>query len=174
MTDRPRCGYSHTGTGEPCRMLVGSPGERCAHHRPKQLERREAIKERFLEEHGRRQGKLKEAAYAAGSSPRTIERLREEDPEFDEAVRTVCRSVDDARAKAVEDNLYRRVSTGKAAAAETIFFLINRAPHRWADVKKVQHVPEPEILELLRKQVEALRRGPRGRPFEAEYELEEA
>lgn len=83
------------------------------------------------------------AAEAAGVSYVTLWRWRQADPEFDAAMAKLTKDAADARYTALEESMYERSIAGKAAAAESIFLLVNesrrRRDKRWQHIRQVQH-----------------------------------
>lgn len=88
-------------------------------------------KKRFLDALKEGTVAVREAARRAGVDPATIWRWRQQDSEFHAAVDEATEDADRVRVSMVEDSLFARVVGGRASAAETIFFLVNRAPDRW-------------------------------------------
>jgi transposase-like protein len=105
---------------------------------------------------------LVDIADQLGMDERTIYRWRHADPVFDAACATALEQADRVRVHKVEDSLYRRLDEGEASAAEMVFFLCNRAPHRWRHVQTIQHTggeggPIRHAVDLTRLNDEELR-----------------
>lgn len=69
----------------------------------------------------------------------TIARWRMADTEFDAAMTSTMAEQDATRVSIVEDQLFYRLSKGKASAAEMIFYLVNRSGGRWQHVQRIEH-----------------------------------
>jgi hypothetical protein len=89
------------------------------------------LKKGLLEELSKGTVSLQAAARSIGRDPRTVYRWRAADPEFDAQVRAAAEESDKVRVALVEDSYFARLVSGKASAAEMIFFLTNRDPERW-------------------------------------------
>lgn len=90
------------------------------------------------------------AATEAGVALSTIWRWRQRDSAFDRMCRDIEEVYEPMAVAEVEDNLFFRVKTGEASAAETIFWLCNRASARWRDVKHIEQTVKSDLLETLR------------------------
>jgi len=100
---------------------------------------RETAKAKFLEAlRGDKPLAMDRAARRAGVNRVTVWRLRQDDPDFDQAVREAQDHQDSLRVQVVEDCLFDRLAKGTASPAETIFFLCNRAPARWRHVATIR------------------------------------
>lgn len=97
-----------------------------------------ADKERFLEQLSKGTVSLTAAARDIGKDQATVWRWRQADPDFDADVKEALHERDQIRVELVEDSLFKRLVAGTAAAAEMVFFLANRAPHRWRHVQHIQ------------------------------------
>ena len=93
----------------------------------------------FLENYEEGIHSMQAAALAAGTTRTTIWRWRRTDPEFDRAVTALTSIVDVQRTLQVEEMLYKRITDGEASTGEIVFWLCNRAPKRWKDVREVNH-----------------------------------
>jgi Helix-turn-helix of insertion element transposase len=128
----PRCadfgGAASDGT--PCRKRVKD--SRCPAHTTAADATLQANKRRAVEL--LRAGHfLTEVATSLEVDPATLWRWRQADPEFDDAVAALADANDAARTQQVEETMFARIVAGTASAAETIFWLKNRAPGRWKD-----------------------------------------
>ena len=149
------CGAPNIDTGEPCQFPAGYGTETvgvgpCYVHAPEKIEAREEKKRKFLdifEEVMTRDA----AASAVGVDRRTVSRWMKQDPEFARTLREVDSRLSAARVVLVEDSMFHRVSTGQATAAETIFWLCNRASDRWRDVRHIEADLKTDLLETLRE-----------------------
>ena len=127
-----------TATGMPCNRRVKDDGP-CPSHAGAEIP---ALKERFLEEYGSATRSLVGAARRIGKAAVTIWRWRQDDPVFNESVERIRNTADEIRVAKVEDSMLARILRGKAAAAETIFYLVNRSRGRW---RHVQHIQQQQI-----------------------------
>lgn len=82
---------------------------------------------------------MRRACEVVDVAERTVHVWRDMDAEFDEAVARLQESLEDRRVRAVEESLFERAVSGKARAAEVLFYLANRAPQRWQDLKRIKH-----------------------------------
>ena len=96
-------------------------------------------KKRALDLVGEGTNSLVTTAEQIGVHVATIARWRIADPEFDDAMRATMAEQDATRVTIVEDQLFYRLTKGTASAAEMIFYLINRAGHRWRHVQRIEH-----------------------------------
>lgn len=139
--------------GKPCQRKAGwGTGKHvgpCKDHGETAHEKEKALKIAFLEAIEDPYKDKGQAAIAVGSSVPTIWRLRQEDPEFDKAVCQIHLDADRKRVEAVEDSLFCRIVAGNASAAETLFYLMNRAPDRWQDKRNVQHSVDKDAEKTL-------------------------
>jgi hypothetical protein len=124
-----------TAKGEPCGVTVVSG--RCHHHEAGADERTAEQKALFLKLYEAGDLSMAAASTQAEASRTTVWRWRRDDPEFDQAVAVLTDRIDDQRVHQVEETMFDRIIAGKASAAETIFFLINRGRGRWQHVQKV-------------------------------------
>ena len=74
----------------------------------------------------------------------------------DERLKEKIESIIDSRVLVVEDKLYSRLVKGEASPTEYIFYLCNRAPHRWkrqdnAVIDQSQHFHFTSVLQQLRQ-----------------------
>ncbi len=128
-----------TAAGRPCPRAAGwgirrRRTGRCRDHTPRADARLQARKKAFLELYRTASVSLQEAAQrACGVDQSTVWRWRQADPEFDAEVNKAISMVDEIRYVAVEDAAFRQILRGEAAPAVIIFWLKNRAPHRWRD-----------------------------------------
>ncbi len=128
-----------TAAGKPCPRVAGwgvrGRGDgRCRDHTPRADAKLHANKKKLLELYRTASVSLKEAAQrACGVDQSTIWRWRQADPEFDAEVNKAISMVDEIRYVAVEDATFNQIVRGEAAPAVVIFWLKNRAPHRWRD-----------------------------------------
>lgn len=141
----PTCGDhgGRTAKGKPCPRKEGwgtdqSEG-RCKDHNEENDLRIKDIKNTFLQELSDPHKSMAEAAMLAGVDYVTIWLWRKADPEFSKAVQNTLNEIDEKRLSLVEDSLFTRIVAGKAAAAETLFWLMNRAPDRWEDKRSFKH-----------------------------------
>lgn len=110
--------------------------------------------------------RVQDVAKELGVALVQIYRWRDDDEVFDKACFTIQAEKDRQRVDIIEDSLFRRATMDKVHPAEAIFFLKNRAPHRWRD--KVQHEVtgkdgEPLIgIEQLRKLLPNAETEPKG------------
>lgn len=139
----------NTNSGTPCTQAAGKGtdhlGEGRCHFHPEEDERE--IQTAFINYLTTQLGTFEEAAQHAGVSYKTITRMRSRDPEFDSLVEELRPQIDEARDQAVEDSFYRKLVTGNASMVGYIFYLVNRRPDRWKDLKNVQ-VSGPDGKEL--------------------------
>jgi hypothetical protein len=80
---------------------------------------------------------IRQAAVTAGISLRTMWRWRSDDPAFRAALDGARQEQQEVQVALVEESLAARSIQGRATAAETIFFLVNRSP-RWRHVNRVE------------------------------------
>lgn len=115
--------------GTPC----AQPGVGlCPQHNETSLVAMQSVKKEVLERLAKGEYII-QIAKAVNMSPVQLWRWRKQDEDFDNAVAALSIDNDDARVKLVEESLFHRIIMGTAMAAETIFYLKNRAPHRWRD-----------------------------------------
>ncbi len=132
------------GHGRPCGRAAGhgtgQPGTgTCRSHSAESQALRADQKNEIIEQIREGHHSLRAIAKLHGIGARYLFRLRERDAEFDEQVRIAMAAADEFRVSMVEDTLYRRLIAGKASPAEVIFYLVNRASHRWQHVYKIEH-----------------------------------
>lgn len=127
-----------TAAGQPCNRRVKDDSP-CPSHAGADLA---VLKKRFLKEYGSATRSLVGAARRIGKAAVTIWRWRQDDPAFDGAVESIRNTADEIRVAKVEDSMLARILRGKAAAAETIFYLVNRSAGRW---RHVQHIQQQQI-----------------------------
>ena len=147
-------GKKHDGT--PCTRpagwgVKGTNTGPCKNHCQAEAEKQNAIKAAFLEKIQDPLMSKEWAAIHCGSSVTAIWRMRQADPEFDAEITRIHKANDPLRLEAVEDSLFCRIVEGKAAASETLFWLMNRAPDRWQDKRYMQHSIETDPLKALAK-----------------------
>ena len=99
----------------------------------------QSLKKAYLAELLKGTVSMRIAAQAADCDQATIWRWRQADPTFDAAVHDAQKGADHVRGQIVEDSLFSRLTKGTASAVEMIFYLINRVPHRWKHVQRVEH-----------------------------------
>lgn len=109
--------------GEPCQRPAH--GGRCGYHAEEAEEVKQEVKEVFLVAASDAFRTLTEAASIAGRDYSTIFRWRQEDPEFDKAVKKILADLDRARTQAAKDHLFRRIMEGEATSTEVLFYLSN-------------------------------------------------
>jgi transposase-like protein len=144
---RPKtCGQSggRTAQGKKCKRRAGQGTDhlgkgRCADHTAEADVAMSEKKSRVVELIEGGVKNLTEIAGEVGVDERTIYRWRKADRAFDISCEAALEESDKVRIHKVEDSLYRRLEDGKASAAEMVFYLVNRAPHRWRHVQTVQH-----------------------------------
>ena len=111
--------------------------------------KRETVKAKFLEAYrGDRPLTMEVAARHAAVNRVTVWRLRQGDPDFNQAVCKAQDLQDSLRLQTVEDCLFNRLSDGTASPAEVIFFLCNRAPDHWRHVATIKAEAIENILHL--------------------------
>lgn len=98
-----------------------------------------ADKKRFVELLRSGDHPIVSACAQIGKAPVTIWRWRQADLAFDAEVTVAQQDSDRIRVGNVEDGLYARILKGKAAPAETIFFLVNRSNGRWRHIQRIEH-----------------------------------
>ena len=135
--------------GDPCGQVTG--GGRCRHHTDEATDRQISIKADFLEKIQDPLMSKETAAVHCGSSVMSIWRMRQEDSDFDAAVCEIHSEADKKRLEMVEDSLFKRIVEGKAAASETLFWLMNRGASKWQDKRFIQHTVEGNPREALAK-----------------------
>lgn len=128
------------------------------------------------------------ACKIVGVTERVIQVWRKLDEEFNAAVSALQASLDERRTRAVEESMWERAVAGDASAAEVLFWLANRAPDRWQDLKKIQHSvhhgggvlmipaqPDGDWSEIAQRQHEKLtdETGTGGRLIEAQGSAED-
>lgn len=150
-TDKTCGDYGGIGRGgAPCGRKAGwgttHPGKGpCKSHSDEAAEKRNALKKAVLDELEDPAKNLRAVVREIGISEATLWRWRDADSEFDVAVTEALAVRDEMRVKLVEESLFARCVTNAASAAERIFFLVNRAPHRWRSVNRVE--PQEEGAE---------------------------
>lgn len=129
-------GLRHDGT--PCaRRVIDGP---CDGH---QVDRAEK-KALFLDEYESSCATMDAAAATIGINSRTtIWRWRQDDPEFDAAVRKIQEGdLEKRRLMLLEDSVFEQIRSGKAPGVVTIFTLVNMSrrvdPSRWVDLRHVR------------------------------------
>ena len=135
-----RCGELGHATrhGRPCRKPQGwgiqdvDKGP-CRYHTEGVRATRKSLKTQVAEYLVRPDLTLLEVGILVGRAPHTIWRWRQDDDEFDKQCIEAMAAADCVRVRIVEDSLYKRIITDRLNAAETIWFLKNRAPDRWRD-----------------------------------------
>lgn len=124
-----------------------------------QQERKEDKKKEFLKILENTPTTVKEAAARIGRDSSTVYNWCRDDPDFKETMRTLLdKNQRDMRLREVEDSLFKRIVTGRASAAETIFWL-KRHSGEWrkADHVELEHSGEVQV-EDRRKAEEELKR----------------
>lgn len=122
--------------GAPCgRKVTSGP---CRFHTSDASKEIAEKKAQVIEEYGS-VPVLELACRTAEVGRTTVFRWRQLDPEFDRQIREIEDRAPATRRQMVEETLFVRIVRGKAAAAETIFWLINDSRRqkdgRWQDVK---------------------------------------
>jgi transposase-like protein len=107
-------------------------------------ETREAIKAKFVGLYQTTAISMGRAARQVGVSRVTIWRWRADDVVFDRAVADSQQRQDDLRLALIEDTMFERIAKGRATAAETIFWLVNRSRGRWKHLATIQHSIEAQ------------------------------
>lgn len=139
------CGdFGGMGEKGPCGLLAGwgtdHRGEGlCKNHDSAAVARLQAIKKSFLDIYAAGTRTLAKAALDAGVDQSTIWRYRQDDEEFDAAVDKLIPSIDKRRVVMVEEAYFHKLATGRASAAEYIFYFTNRAGHRWKHRARLEH-----------------------------------
>jgi len=130
-----------THGGKPCTRKAGwGTGKDtgpCKAHPDEQAGKLEALKRAYVDLIASGDHTFMSAAKKVGSSVTAIWRMRKADKAFDKEIEEWKKQADPFRVEIVEDALFARLAKGKYTAAELIFYLCNRAPHRW---RSVQHV----------------------------------
>ncbi len=141
-----RCGEygGLSANGEACGRKVGEPGK-CKAHSDEAVDDMAASKVAFLKLFAEGSNAIRSAAAQVGVGVVTVWRWRQQDPEFNDAMTVAQTDADAVRVALAEDSLFKRIIDGTASAAETIFFLKNRAPNRWRDMQRVQYTGEVEV-----------------------------
>ena len=132
-----------SANGEPCGRPVSEPGK-CNAHSEAANDDKAALKAQFLELFAEGSNAIRAVSAKLGVGVVTIWRWRKQDPAFHEAMTEAQVDADAVRVALAEDSLFNRIVSGTASAAETIFFLKNRAPKRWRDMreKRIDHSGE--------------------------------
>jgi hypothetical protein len=140
---RKRCGDygGKTIDGKPCPRAAawGVKGKRtgpCKDHNQAALRRQKKLQQKIMKLYASGEESLENVASMCRITVPVIQRMRRRDAEFDRAMLALIEAVDELRYINVEDTTYKRIIKGEASAQEVIFWLKNRAPHRWKD--KVQ------------------------------------
>ena len=146
-----RCGdYGGLGAdGSPCGRTVSEPGK-CNSHSDVAEDDKAELKAEFLELFAEGSNAIRAAAAKIGVGVVTVWRWRQQDPEFDTAMVAAQVDADAVRVALAEDSLFNRIVGGTASAAETIFFLKNRAPKRWHDVREQRIEHSGEVSHAIR------------------------
>lgn len=159
----PTCGDfgGRLKDGRPCTRLAGwgvvssyarAPQGRCKDHTDDKASKDQAVKDAFVEALLNR---LDDTVEAIGRtlvvvdgdkktvenySPSTLWYWRRDDPAFNKEVEQALAVRDQIQTANIEGNMYGQIMRGEAAAALTIFWLVNRSKSgRWRNVQRVQH-----------------------------------
>lgn len=105
----------------------------CKDHSKGKAAKVASLKKQVIELLGDPLNTMSNVSEQCGVAVRTLYEWRYTDEAFDADWITITAERDRVRVAIVEDNLFRRACDLKANPAETIFYLKNRAPHRWRD-----------------------------------------
>ncbi len=138
-------GGKNVRTGKPCGRVAaqGVKGKKtgpCSSHTAESEAGRDRNKERvlkYIDEFP--EATFDSLAKEAGVSRHQLWKWRQSDPKFDAAMESAFASRDQLRCRLIEDNILERSLNGKASAAETIFYLVNRDPSRWRHINRFEH-----------------------------------
>lgn len=132
-----------SANGEPCTRKAGwgngLNGGLCKDHTPEADQKLREVKKLYLEQLASGTVSHVAAAKHIGSSIANVYTWRVNDPEFAKEVEVAVAKADAVRVSIVEDSLFKRLADGDASATEMIFYLGNRAGHRWKDVRHFEH-----------------------------------
>lgn len=141
-SDSDQCG-APTNWDDGCRLPVGygaaHPREGVCHLNSEVVQKdRDRIKGQFLVAYDELKV-IGAVCEAVGVAERTIRVWRKLDEDFDRAVSSFQESLERVRVRALEESMWERAVNGDASAAEVLFYLANRAPGRWQDLKRIRH-----------------------------------
>lgn len=149
-------GGTNIETGTPCTRSAGwgTPHKgqgRCYDHDEAAEARKQGQKLEFLATFASGTTSLTEACAKIGVGPPQIWRWRQDDPDFDAGYIRARDTSDKGRAALAEDALFARIMKGKAAPAETTFFLTNRDPERWKSRQYRTHEGAMTVEQILQE-----------------------
>lgn len=136
------CGQP-TRNGGKCKRKAGwgtkANNGRCRDHAVEADAKRQGLKKQFVAALEKGTNSMRAIARWLGYDQSTVWHWRQADAEFDKAVFKAQTTADGLRVTMVEDSLFKRLVSGKATGLELVFFLANRAPHRWRHVQRMEH-----------------------------------